>query len=71
MPLTIAANSNYTGPITQAQFKTAFDTLLNELRTNGASATLDRWRMQDGQRARAPWSLTREDLTRLVGAMGS
>ncbi len=42
-----------------------------ELRTNGASATLDRWRMQDGRRARAPWSLTREDLTRLVGAMGS
>jgi hypothetical protein len=37
MPLTIAANSNYTGPITQAQFKTAFDTLLNELRTNGAA----------------------------------
>lgn len=42
-----------------------------ELRTNGASATLDRWRTQDGRRAPVPWTLTREDLARLVGAMES
>ena len=37
MSLTVAPNVDFTSAPTQAAFKTAFDTLLNELRTNGAA----------------------------------
>lgn len=42
-----------------------------ELRTTGASSTLDRWRVAGGRRERVPWPLTREDLSRLVRALES
>jgi hypothetical protein len=37
MPLTVNPNVNFTSAATQAAFKTELDTLLNELRTNGAA----------------------------------
>lgn len=42
-----------------------------ELRTTGAATTLDHWRVAEGRRERIPWSLTREDLARLVRALES
>jgi hypothetical protein len=42
-----------------------------ELRTTGPEATLERWRVREGDREREPWPLTREDLGRVVRALAS